>query len=195
MLRGGNLVRSAGVGVAMGKLAALLALTSLLLPAAVGAKGMATVRVCGADACVTLPDRTAEVISPAETVFEPPPVALYYRLEIAIDTGRDVQRQYNLYAPSSGLLAANAGAERALLWYVPRTEALKQLRPAVVQLEPFKAPRAWPLAVEEAALAGPTAAGERHWTLPVLATTLAFVALGGLVLLARRLRLRRPKTA
>ena len=109
---------------------------------------MTTVQVCGAEACVSLEDRAAHMLSPAEGVLEPPPVGSFYRLDVEFEAGRDRNGYSALFVPSTGLIASNAGAERALLWYVPRTEALAQLAPAVRKLEAFEAPAAWPAAVD-----------------------------------------------
>jgi hypothetical protein len=181
----------------MKRIAGFLAVASLVLAPAVEAKGTATLRVCGEDACVTLADRAAYVLSPQETVFEPPPVARYYRLDVTLVAGREPQRHSLVFVPSSGLLAANAGADRALSWYVPPTEALNQLRPAIAELEAFEAPTAWPLAVEEAAAASARAsvADGRDWTPYIVAAGLIVLTLAAFVLAARRLRVRRPKTA
>lgn len=121
---------------------------TLALPATANAKGMVTIRVCGAEACVTLEDRAAYLLSPAETVFEPPPVASFYRVDIEFEAGGDRNGYSVLFVPSSALIASNVGAARALLWYVPRTEALDQLSPAIRELEPFQPPTTWPAAVE-----------------------------------------------
>ena len=178
----------------MKRIAGLLAIASLVLPTAVQAKGMATVQVCGEDGCVTLADRPAYVLSPQETVFEPPPVARYYRLDITLEAGGEQQRRSNLFVPSSGLLAANAGADGVLLWYVPRTEALNQLRPAIAELEAFEAPTAWPLVAGSASARASVADG-RDWTPYIVVAGLIVLTLSAVGLAARRLRVGRPKTA
>jgi hypothetical protein len=147
------------------RLAAVLALVTLALPATADAKGMVTIRVCGAEACVTLEDRAAYLLSPAETVFEPPPVASFYRVDIEFEAGGDRNGYSVLFVPSSALIASNVGAARALLWYVPRTEALDQLSPAIRELDAFGAPTAWPAAVESPPASSPNGRGWLHYLL------------------------------
>ena len=121
----------------------LVVLVSLALPAAAAAKGLATVTVCGPQECVQLEDRelAARVASPQETV-DPPAPAAYYRVRIAFD-GRDGYS--TLFVPNEELIATNAGG---LLWYVPRTDALRSLQAAVSGLEAHEAPTAWPRYIE-----------------------------------------------
>ncbi len=175
----------------MKKLAAALALVSVVLPATADAKGMATIRVCGAEACVTLEDRAAYVLSPAETVFEPPPVASFYRVDIAFEAGADRSGYSVLFVPSSGLIASNVGAARALLWYVPTTEALEQLAPATRELDAFEAPTAWPAAVEAHPVSSPSG---RSWLHFLLAAGAILVILAAAPLV-RRTRPIQPRAA
>jgi hypothetical protein len=173
------------------RLAAVLAFASLVLPATAEAKGMVTIRVCGADACVELEDRAAYVLSPAETVPEPPPLASFYRVDIEFRAGGDRNGYSVLFVPSSGLIASNVGAARALLWYVPRTEALEQLAPAIRELDAFGAPTAWPAAVESPPASSPNGRGWLHYLLAA-GGILAILAAPALV---RRIRPAQPRTA
>ncbi len=150
---------------------------------------MATVRVCGAEACVTLEDRAAYVLSPAETVLEPPPVGPFYRMDVEFEAGDDRNGYSTLFVPSSGLIASNAGAERALLWYVPRTEALAQLGPAARKLEAFEAPEAWPAAVDAQPV---PPSSKRGWSNYLLAGGVILVVLAAAAL-ARRGRRIQPR--
>ena len=152
---------------------------------------MTTIRVCGADACVTLEDRAAHVLSAAETVFEPPPVASFYRVDIEFEAGGDRSGYSVLFVPSSGLIASNLGAARALLWYVPRTEALDQVSPAIRELEPFQPPTAWPAAVESRPASSPDTRG---WFAYVL-TACGILAILFAPALLRRIRPGQPRTA
>lgn len=169
----------------------MLALASLVLPATAEAKGMAIIRVCGTDGCVGLEGRAAHVLSPAETVLEPPPVASFYRVDVEFEAGAESNGYSVLFVPSSGLIASNLGAARALLWYVPRTEALEQLAPATRELDAFEAPAAWPAAVEARPVPPSNTRGWLHYLL----------AAGGiLVVLAaaawvRRIRPIQPRSA
>jgi hypothetical protein len=152
---------------------------------------MTTVRVCGAEACVTLEDRAAYMLSPAETVLEPPPVGSFYRVDVEFEAGGDRNGYSALFVPSSGLIAANAGAERALLWYVPRTEAVEQLAPAVRKLEGFEAPATWPAAVDVQPV---QQARTRGWFNYLLAGGVILLVLAGAAL-GRRNRLIQPRPA
>lgn len=169
----------------------MLALASLVLPGTAEAKGTVTIRVCGADACVELEDRAAYVLSPAETVLEPPPAASFYRVDVEFEAGAESNGYSVLYVPSSGLIASNLGAARALLWYVPRTEALEQLAPATRELDPFGAPAAWPAAVD-ARPAPPS--NTRGWLSYLLAAGGILVVLAAAALV-NRIRPIQPRTA
>jgi hypothetical protein len=171
--------------------AVVVTLTALGLPAIAGAKGLMTVRVCGAYTCAVLadPTRAARVPSPQESVLEPPRPAPYYRLEISSAANRQPRSYSALYVPSAALLAADVGAARALLWYVPRTEALAELRTATRNVEPFDAPSAWPPAVEVPEVV--TVGRSADW--PAVAALTA--ALAAASLMAARIRGRRPTTA
>jgi hypothetical protein len=182
------------------RLSILIAAVALTwVPGAFG-KGLTSVRVCGESECVALSDepQAAHIMSSAEGVFEPPKPGPFYRLDIAIDAGTETHSFSNVFVPGEELIAANVGAERALVWYVPRTEALRLLEEATRDLEPYAAPAAWPPKI--AALNGLTApppvtsdgANWRPWALAVGALMVALSA-GGL--LARRLRLRHTATA
>ena len=167
---------------------------ALALPALANAKGLTTVRVCGVEHCVTLGDReqAATVTSPQETVLEPPRPEPFYRLDIAIDAGEYRDSYSALFVPSAGLIAADEGARRALIWYVPRTDALQQLRAAIRGHEAYGAPTAWPDAVAEMPVAEETPqpfSPYVPWGVAVL------LLLGGCALGAHRIRVRRPKTA
>jgi hypothetical protein len=167
---------------------------ALALPALANAKGLTTVRVCGVERCVTLGDRqqAATVTSPQDTVVEPPRPAAFHRLDIATEAGEYQDSYSALFVPSAGLIAADEGARRALIWYVPRTDALQQLRAAIRGLEAYEAPASWPNAV--AATLGEektpqTSSPYVPWGVAV------FLVLGGCALGAHRIRVRRPTTA
>jgi hypothetical protein len=164
-------------------------LTSLAVPTAAAAKGLATVTVCGPADCVQLEDRelAARVASPQETV-DPPAPAAYYRVRIAFEDG---EAYSTLFVPSEELVATNAGG---LLWYVPRTEALRSLQAAVRDLESHTAPRAWARYIEttepQPTPAGSTGRFGWSWLFAVVA-----LVVGGSALLAGRRRVWRPRSA
>lgn len=167
----------------------LVVLAGLLLPAAASAKGEATVRVCGPTECVLLEDRLlgAHVASPQETV-DPPPASRFYRLEIAFETGATREAYWALFAPEEGLIATNAGG---LLWYVPRTDALRALEAATRELEAYPEPSAWPRYVEAAdspARSTPTADGAGDWVPTGIAAGALLLAVAAGALLVRRAR-------
>ena len=167
----------------------IVVLASLALPAAAAAKGLATVTVCGPQECVELEDRelAARVAIPQETV-DPPAPAAYYRMRIAFD-GRDGYS--TLFVPSEALIATNAGG---LLWYVPRTDALRSLQAAVSGLEAHEAPTAWPRHIEavepHAMPARSTGRFDWSWVLAAVALVVA-----GAAFLVARHRVWRPTPA
>lgn len=163
-------------------------LASLTVPTAAAAKGRATATVCGPADCVQLEDRelAARVASPQETV-DPPAPAAYYRVQIAFEGGDGYS---TLFVPSEELIATNAGG---LLWYVPRTEALRSLQAAVRDLESHATPRAWPRYVgttEPKAMSGSTSRFGWSWLFAVVA-----LVVGGSALLAGRRRVWRTRPA
>jgi hypothetical protein len=163
-------------------------LASLAVPTAAAAKGLATVTVCGPADCVRLEDRevAARVASPQETV-DPPAPAAYYRVQIAFEGGDGYS---TLFVPSQELIATNAGG---LLWYLPRTEALRSLQAAARDLESHAAPRAWPRYIETTGPQATPASTSRFgwsWLLAVVA-----LVVGGAALLAGRRRVWRPRPA
>jgi hypothetical protein len=172
-------------------LAAVLVLASLVLPATAEAKGMVTIRVCGADECVELEDQAAYVLGPAETVLEPPPVASFYRVDVEFVAGGESNGHSVLFVPSSGLIASNLGAARALLWYVPRTEALEQLAPATRGLDAFEEAAAWPAAVD----ARPVPPSNTHGRLPYLLAAGGMLVVLAAAALGLRIRPILPRTA
>lgn len=158
---------------------ACLVIASLALPAAATAKGMATVSVCGPEECVQLEDRelASRVASPQETV-DPPAPAAYYRLRISFEGGDGFS---TLFVPSEDLIATNAGG---LLWYVPRTDALRSLQAAVRGLEAHAAPTAWPRYIETTnSEATPRSTGRFDWSRMLVAV--ALVVAGGTFFVAR----------
>jgi hypothetical protein len=158
----------------------VVVLGSLALPAAATAKGMATVSVCGPEECVQLEDRelASRVASPQETV-DPPAPAAYYRLRISFEGGDGFS---TLFVPSEELIATNAGG---LLWYVPRTDALRALQAAVRGLEAHAAPTAWPRYIETTnSQAMPRSTGRFDWSRMLVAV--ALVVAGGAFFVARR---------
>lgn len=180
----------------MKAIVAVLTLVAALLPAAAGAKGLATVRVCGPDRCATVDDRAiaTRVSSPQETV-DPPGTAPYYRLDIAFDAGEATSSYSTLFVPDEGLIASNAGG---LLWYVPRTDALRALMAASRELEPYGAPRSWPRYVQTPDpgwVSSDTAGDGRSWGRAGLAAAAVLLALVLAAAFARRTRLPRPSRA
>jgi hypothetical protein len=167
----------------------LVVLASLALPTAAAAKGLATVTVCGPQECVQLEDRelAARVASPQETV-DPPAPAAYYRVRIAFD-GRDGYS--TLFVSSEKLIATNAGG---LLWYVPRTDALRSLQAAVSGLEAHEAPAAWPRYIEAVDPQATSARSTGRFDWSWLLAALALVAVGTAFLVARH-RVWRPTPA
>jgi hypothetical protein len=166
----------------------VVVLASLALPVAAAAKGLATVHVCGPEECVQLEDRelAAQVASPQETV-DPPAPAAYYRARITFD-GRDGYS--TLFVPSEELIATNAGG---LLWYVPRTDALRSLQAAVEGLDAHGAPPAWPRYIETVnPPAVPSSTGRFNWSR--LLAAVALVVAGAAFLVARH-RVWRPTPA
>lgn len=167
-----------------------------LLPAALQAKGSATVRACGPRECAPVGDGTlaAHVASPQETV-DPPAVSPYYRLDIGFGAGESASSYSTLFVPAEGLIASNAGG---LLWYLPRTEAFGALREATRGVDPYAVPRAWPRYVETpdpSWFSGDPAADGRSWAPVGIAGGVLLLALAVSAGLARRLRLARPSRA
>ena len=163
-------------------------LASLVLPAAAAAKGLASVSVCGPAECAQLEDRqlAARVASPQETV-DPPAPAAYYRVRIAFEGG---DAYSTLFVPGEQLIATNSGG---LLWYVPRTDALRSLQAAVSGLEAHEAPTAWPRWIENAAPQATQLSTSRFdWIWPLAAAAL-MVAVAAF--LAARRRIWRPTPA
>lgn len=171
-------------------------LAAALLPAVAGAKGLATVRVCGPDGCATVENGViaARVASPQETV-DPPGTAPHFRVDIAFSGGEATSSYSTLFVPDEGLVASNAGG---LLWYVPRTDALRALLAASRRLEPYGTPRSWPRYVQTpdpAWVSAETAGGARSWGRPGLAAAALLLTLVLAAALARRTRLPRPSRA
>lgn len=173
------------------------AVLALGLPHGAAAKGTTTVRACGPEDCVLIGDFSlaGQIVTVAEVV-EKPASAPFYRLDITQETGQESQAFSDLFVPSSGLVAANSGAARSLLWYQPAGWATLDLRAALRDLAPFPAPASWPAAVETpASVPGPPTTDRRDWQPYGFAALMIVVALGGVALLARSLRVRRPRTA
>ena len=161
---------------------------SLALPAAATAKGMATVNVCGPEECVQLedPELASRIASPQETV-DPPTPAPYYRMRISFEGGDGYS---TLFVPSEELIATNAGG---LLWYVPRTDALRSLQAAVRGLDAHAAPTAWPRYIEGTVpQATSRSTGRFDWSRMLVAV--ALVVAGAAFFVARH-RIWRPTPA
>ena len=157
------------------------------------AKGLTSVRACGREDCVVIGDLTlaAQIVTVAEVV-EAPARGAYYRLDIAQDVGRETQTFSDLFVPSSGLLGANLGSARRLLWYQPAGRATPELRAALDALAPFPVPPAWPVAVDTPAeVSTPDSRDLMAW---VLTAGLVALMLGGMALVSRRVRTRRLRT-
>ncbi|HET9324072.1 MAG TPA: hypothetical protein VFO03_09350 [Gaiellaceae bacterium] len=169
-------------------IAALFAvLAALALPATAGAKGRTMVTVCGAEECSqpTGGDLAARIASVQETV-DPPAPAQYYRVDITLEIGDGSTAYSTLFVPAAGLIASNAGG---LLWYEPRPEAIRTLRAATKDVEPFDRPRAWARYIEPPDLtqAAPTATDGRSGVpLGIAGAALLLAIAGGGVHLARR---------
>jgi hypothetical protein len=182
----------------------ILGLVSLALAAPASAKELTSAQVCGSgDECAPLNDRrTAESITDYGSASPPPPKAPYYRLDFVYnDGGVDRNAFSNLFVPSRNLVATGGPTADSIAWYPVSGAALELIRKAAADLEPYATPAAWPRSIDDpiftpSPMTRAAAADDAtNWTPWLVAIAALFLALAAGGLLARRLRVRGPRTA
>lgn len=181
---------------------------ALALAAGAGAKELTSAEACGVDdECAPIHDlRAAMMILESGGSMSPPPSAApFYRLDFTIDIGGPEHHGFSgVYVPSKGLLATGTDESGTVSWYPVYGAAMDVIRQAVRDLEPFPTPAAWPSwigdpvsrpASEPAPPPAAVADDRADWTPWLIAAGIALLALSCGGFLARRLRLRRPRTA
>ena len=186
----------------------LTAAAALAAAAAASAKELASAHACGVDRCVALEDRAAVnalLGSPQpDSSAERPGPARFYRVRFMFG-GPDGEEQPGfsfLYVPSRNVFAAGGELPDELVWFPVDGAALDVVRRAVRGLQPFGAPAAWqnpnvdPAVIPAERAAQPARSGEGRSRAPYVGSAAGMLlALTGLALLARRLRMRRTTTA
>lgn len=167
------------------------ALAALAVAPAAVAKGLPPSKICGATECVQLDGSPESVIILDHDAKTPAlPVTGYYRVEYAASgVGQ------HLFVPNRSRLAVPTAGGRALQWYALYGSGPENLLRAVKKLEPFPPAARWPDSADAvtAIFRGPAPDKEfdlRPWIFGAILVALVCAAL-----LARRLSIRRPRTA
>jgi hypothetical protein len=192
------------------RLVALFAALGLAVAAPASAKSLARAEACGLDGCVSFLNASElEGLirsSSAGNVVDAPAVGPYYVVSYEYPGPSGAQHLYSfLYEPKSGLFATNGPEPGQLSWVRVGRGVRTAVYQEVAHFRPFPLRRtSWPQEIKSpgrlpmpdaAPQATPVAgAGTRDRTPDVIAALALALAAGGL-LAARRLRIRRPKTA
>jgi hypothetical protein len=154
--------------------AVLLALAfALVVVPPAGAKGLGPYRLCGADTCTEVPSSEQTIVVLDANAAQPaPPPGPYYEIDF-----REERAPNYRFIPSRELVGAPLGRNGEVSWYsIHGSETLVRLTAASRTLEAI-----------------PASAGDDGIRWAPWAVFAAVVALG--VLLARRIRIRKPQTA
>ncbi len=151
----------------------VLALALVVVPPA-GAKGLGAYRLCGADACTDMASGPQSIVVLDANAAQPaPPPGPYHEIDFRAERAPNYR-----FIASRELVGAPIGRNGELSWYsIHGSETLVRLTAASRTLEPFAAN-----GVDDRGI---------RWT--PWAVFAAAVGLG--VLLARRIRVRKPQTA
>jgi hypothetical protein len=181
----------------------VLSVASLAVAAAASAKELKSAQVCGLDEeCAPMRDRSGvESITNFSSPSQPPPTAPYFRLDFVYGEPGSPDRNAfsHLYVPSRDLVAAGGEVAGTIVWFPVTSAGLAAIRGATAGLKPFAAPSAWPSSIDDPMFrpspTSPVAGDARDWTPWLLAAAALLAAAGSGGVLARRLRIRRPKAA
>jgi hypothetical protein len=123
---------------------AVAATTVFVFATTASAKGLTSLKACGASGCTTITDRDQLRGVPlgGSNQIPPPKTAPYYVLEFTVDRGETHFLTY--YVPSAHAVAGNGEYPGRLVWF-PTDESFARI---VGDLEPFPAPAHWPAEVK-----------------------------------------------
>ena|SRR5215210_567926 len=180
-------------------------IAALALAASASAKELKSAQVCGVDdQCAPLQDRDGtNAITNFTSPSPPPPTAPYYRLDFVYGEagGPDINAFSHLFVPSKNLVAAGGETAGTIVWFPVSGAALEVIRNAAADLQPYAAPVAWPSSIDDPIFTPttnpkPSPVGEaaRDWTPWLVGAAAILLALAAGGLLARRMRVRRPRT-
>jgi hypothetical protein len=169
----------------------VVVLAALMAAPAAGAKGLPPTQICGATECVQL-DRSPKstFVLDYNATRPAPPVTGYYTVEYA-----EPGMGKHLFVPNGRRLAEKTGGGRALQWYALYGIGPERLVKAVRGLEPFPPPERWPDSANAVTAIFEVYAPGREFDLRPWIFGGILVAVACAALLARRLRIRRPRTA
>ena len=181
----------------------LLSALALGVAPTAAAKDLTNAEACGASGCATLQrddkgDGLIALRGPTGPTASAPKRAAYYRLSFTFGPGLDAgpkQTLTTLYAPSANLVGAPGMSPGSVEWFHAPGAVIERVQDAISDLEPYTAPRTWAAALEtppsvyiaEPAVAASGGEG-RNWTPWLLAAAGLIVVLGGVGLVARRMR-------
>jgi hypothetical protein len=169
----------------------LFVLAALIAAPAAGAKGLPPTQICGATECLQLDGSPESAIVLDYSARRPaPPVTGYYTVEYA-----EPGMGKHLFVPNGRRLAEKTGGGRAMQWYALYGTGPERLVKAVRGLEPFPPPERWPDSADAVTANFDTPVPGEEFDLRPWIFGGILVAVACAALLARRLRIRRPRTA
>ena len=129
-----------------------LTIAVLVLAPTATATELKSATICGANACTMVIEqvRLRALPTGGQDAAPPPPPSAYYTIEFVVGTGDGRENRWLvLYVPSGKIIGANSEVPGGLTWLPAFGDAITAMSRATTNLEPFRAPTAWPTDVRQ----------------------------------------------